>query len=145
MPGATWILEGLKKLGKKVAIFTNKLQSHADLACTALGLDRHVDVILGTESENEGLRKPDPAFMEKVLGMIGANATSAVMVGDSHIDMTVGALGGLLATYGVTTGTNTREELISCLHPPSAIFENLFELGENIFEMRNTKSGSRIS
>jgi phosphoglycolate phosphatase len=135
MPGASWILESLKKSGKTVAIFTNKLQAHADLACNALGLNRHVDVILGTESENEGLHKPDPAFTEKVLGIIGANAISTAMVGDSHIDMAVGALGGLRATYGVTTGTNTREELLACPYPPAGIFENLFELGKDVFEL----------
>jgi phosphoglycolate phosphatase-like HAD superfamily hydrolase len=133
MPGASWILENLTGMGKKVAIFTNKLQAHADLACNALGLNRHVDVILGTESENEGLRKPDPAFTEKILKIIGANAASTAMVGDSHIDMAVGALGGLCATYGITTGTNTREELLGGPHPPSAVFESLFELGKNIF------------
>ncbi|MDR2677674.1 MAG: HAD family hydrolase [Puniceicoccales bacterium] len=133
MPGAMWILGRLKKLGKKVAIFTNKLQTHADLACNALGLNRHTDVILGTESENEGLRKPDPAFTEKVLGIIGADADSAAMVGDSSIDMATGDLGGLCATFGVTTGTNTREELLACHHPPAAVFENLFELGQDIF------------
>ncbi|MDR2341124.1 MAG: HAD family hydrolase [Puniceicoccales bacterium] len=133
MPGAAWILEGLTNAGKKVAIFTNKLQAHADLACNALGLSRHVGVILGTESENEGLHKPDPAFTAKVLGKVGTDATSTAMVGDSHIDMAVGALGGLHATYGVTTGTNTREELLACPHKPSAVCENLFELGRNIF------------
>ncbi|MDR1456813.1 MAG: HAD family hydrolase [Puniceicoccales bacterium] len=133
MSGASWILEGLKGMGKKVAIFTNKLQVNADLACQALGLNHHVDLILGTDSENEGLCKPDPIFTEKVLKMIGANAISSVMIGDSYIDMAVGASGGLLATYAVATGTNTREELLVCPHPPSAIFENLFELGKSVF------------
>jgi phosphoglycolate phosphatase len=135
MPGASWILEGLKKSGKRVAIFTNKLQAHADLACNALGLNRHVDVILGTEAEEEGLHKPDPAFTEKVRKIIGADAASTAMVGDSCVDMAVGALGGLCATYGMTTGTNTREELLTCPNPPTAIFENLFELGKNAFEL----------
>jgi phosphoglycolate phosphatase len=135
MPGAVWILEELKKSGKKVAIFTNKFQVHADLACAAMGLTPHVDIILGTESEDEGLRKPSPAFTEKILKIIAADAASTAMVGDSSIDMAVGALGGLRATYGVATGTNTREELLACPHPPSAIFKDLFELGATVFEL----------
>jgi phosphoglycolate phosphatase len=133
MPNLDWLLASLREKGVKMAIFTNKQQLQAERVCRAMGIDRYVQTIVGTEEKIDGLRKPDPKFTAKVLVALGAKSESTAMVGDSDIDMATGALSHLCATYGVTTGTHSAEELYGRPYAPTAIFGSLGELGKKIF------------
>ena len=71
--------------GAKLAVCTNKLESHARALLKALDMTRHFAAITGRDSL--GAYKPDPRHLAGTIALAGGNAGNAVMIGDSETDI----------------------------------------------------------
>ncbi|MDR0340188.1 MAG: HAD hydrolase-like protein, partial [Puniceicoccales bacterium] len=67
LAGARWILKGLRRQGRKLALFTNKQRIFAERICQILGLDRFLEAIVATDGTAGGLRKPEVAYSRLAL------------------------------------------------------------------------------
>jgi phosphoglycolate phosphatase len=84
-PGALAALDALDRLGVKVAIVTNKLESLAVKLLTELGLlDRFVTV-LGGDTLGAGRAKPAPDLIIEMIARCGGGRTA--FIGDSIFDI----------------------------------------------------------
>lgn len=96
-PGVAEALDGLD--GHRLAICTNKPQALTDALLAALDLRGRFAAVLGGDTAFG--RKPDPAPLRRVAGLIGAGR--AVMIGDSMADSGAAQAAGwpmLLFTQG---------------------------------------------
>ena len=104
-PGVAAILAALKQQGYRIAVCTNKREDIAVPYVVGLGIDSHLDAIVGGAS---GRRlKPDPELCHLALERLGARARQAIFVGDSEIDAETALAAGLrfvLVTFGYPHG-----------------------------------------
>lgn len=128
MPYAREILAALRSRGMKVACFTNKQQEGADAIVEKLGFG--LDAVVGTSLHSP--RKPEPAFTEKALGILGASADSAVGVGDSVYDY-LAARGAGVDSALVATGADSAPSLSERCPECLGVYENLAELSAGVF------------
>lgn len=102
-PGVEATLASLRARGWRLAVCTNKPQAPSLGVLEALGLMRHLEVVVG--GDVLPVRKPDPAHLAAALAPFGAAPSDAVMVGDSRNDLlTARALGVacVLVSFGYT-------------------------------------------
>ncbi|MBV9330513.1 MAG: HAD-IA family hydrolase, partial [Alphaproteobacteria bacterium] len=98
-PHVVETLELLKSRGMAMGVLTNKIQDHANLVLSRLGLEQFFRTVLGA-----GVRpysKPDPRLLLEVAAELGQ--TQAVMVGDSVTDVAIARAAGapvILMSYG---------------------------------------------
>ena len=101
-PGARETLGALKDRGTACGICTNKPQAIAIDLLKAMGIAEAFGLIQGSEAGFP--RKPDPAGLCHLVGALGAAPATAVMVGDSAVDVETARAGGLkgvvLVSYG---------------------------------------------
>jgi phosphoglycolate phosphatase len=95
--------EALAALAARVplAVLTNKPQRHTDRLLAGLGIADRFRWVIGGDTGHG--RKPDPAGLEFLVGAAGAEPASAVMVGDSAIDLRTARAAGTracLVRYG---------------------------------------------
>lgn len=133
LPGSKWLLQELHASGRKLAVFTNKIETHSVAILEHLGLADYLDAIIGT-GHGHGFRKPDPRFTMEALERIDCASDEAMMVGDSPYDYAAAEAGGL-DCYLVATGSHSAEQLQqeTCL---PEIFADLYELGESVFALQ---------
>ncbi len=98
--GAAQALAAWRADGVRLAVCTNKPQAIADRVIAHLGLDRHIEVVIGA-----GVHplKPDPAPLLACLDALGCDAGAALYVGDMAVDRQAGHAAGLpvlLAEFG---------------------------------------------
>lgn len=98
-PGVRETLDHLK--GYKKAVISNKREDLSVRTLEELGLARHLDLIVGSDTTPE--RKPSPVPVLHVLEMLGAKKDEALIVGDSNYDIEAGRAAGI-TTVGVTYG-----------------------------------------
>lgn len=110
LPGARELLTALKQRGAQTGVFTNKHGPSSRKICTHLGIDHLLDCNFG--ATDTPWLKPDKEFAAHVLGILGADAATTVLIGDSPYDLAAAQNGGF-GFFGVTTGTHTAEELRS--------------------------------
>ena len=72
----------LSKLNMAKSVFTNADQAHAVRVLSALGVERHFDVIVDLYATNF-INKPDPRAFITHLDAIGAHAAECIMIEDS--------------------------------------------------------------
>jgi len=132
LPGSDWILKELKNQGHKVAVFTNKYESHAQSVLEHLGLAQQLDLIIGT-GHGHGYRKPDPRFTMEALERMDCSSDEAIMIGDSPYDFAA-AEAGCLACYLVATGSHSKEQLTQETLA-AGIYGDLYELGTELFSL----------
>ena len=132
LPGAKWLLQELHKRGHRLAVFTNKQESHARSVLEHLGLAEHLDEVIGT-GHGHGLRKPDPRFTMEALERMDCASEEAIMIGDSPYDFAA-AEAGCLPCYLVTTGSHSTEQLNEET-AADGIFASLEELGGKVFQL----------
>ena len=109
-PHVTETLQRLRTRGARIAIAGSRPRHTIDVFLHELELDSLVDVVLGSEDPPNA--KPDPAPALEVLRCLGADASSAAVVGDTADDMEMGRRAGC-RTIGVTYGCGTRSALIA--------------------------------
>jgi phosphoglycolate phosphatase len=132
IPDAEWLLQELVNRGHKLAVFTNKYETHAKTILEHLGLARHLQAIIGT-GHGHGYRKPDPQFTMEALERMDCASEDALMVGDSPYDYAA-AEAGCLPCYLVATGSHSAEQLARETNAVG-IYPNLRQLGEALFAL----------
>jgi phosphoglycolate phosphatase len=132
LPGSEGLLKALKLKGLKLGVFTNKYETHAVSILKHLGLDQHLDAIIGT-ADGTGYRKPDPRFTMQALERMDCSSEDTIMVGDSPYDFAA-ADAGCLTCYLVATGTHSAEQLANETNA-AGIYENLQEFGRSVFSL----------
>lgn len=108
MPGARELLEALSERGTTCAVFTNKLGVSARAVCAHLGVTPWLRGVYG--AKDTPWLKPQIEFARHVLGELGVEAATTVLVGDSPYDVEAARVSGM-GFVGVTTGTHTEAQL----------------------------------
>jgi phosphoglycolate phosphatase len=109
---------------RKMAVLSNKPVGPSRAIVEALGLGRFFSQIYGGNSFAS--KKPDPEGARKLLAEYGVQPQHAVMVGDSHVDVSTGRNAGMV-TIGVTYGfaPHTLQN-----DPPDIVVDHPSELAE---------------
>lgn len=136
IPGVNWLLEKLAPLNYTLAIFTNKSTKNAINNCKTLKIDHYFDHVIGSDQSH--LRKPEKAFSEYALKQVNSCSKSTALIGDSTFDIDA-AYAIEIPIYSVATGTHTREELLSHHNKPTQVFEDMYELGQTLFNFSRPK------
>ncbi|MEZ7204951.1 HAD family hydrolase [Pseudoalteromonas sp. DY56-GL79] len=105
--GAETLLKQLHGSGIKVAVATGKSRIGLDRLMAESGLS---DIFVTTRTACEAESKPHPDMLLQILAELNVEATEAVMIGDTIIDMNLAKNAGIDA-IGVTMGVATREQL----------------------------------
>jgi phosphoglycolate phosphatase len=124
LPGALELLARLHAHGIACAVFTNKHGPSAREVCEHLGMTPYLRGIVG--AFDTPWLKPQREFAEHTLRLLGADAATTLLIGDSPYDVQAGRNGGF-PVWCVTTGTHNREELAAA--GADAIYDNLPEVG----------------
>lgn len=103
-PGVKETLEKLYEYKK--AVISNKRESLSEKVLDGLGLSKHFDIVVGSDTTPE--RKPSPVPINKVLSEFHIEPGDAVIVGDSNYDIDAGKAAGVI-TVAVTYGYRPRE------------------------------------
>lgn len=98
-PGVGETLERLA--GHRKAVISNKREDLSVAVLRELGLLRHFELVLGSDTTPE--RKPSPVPIRFVLARTGVRREAAIIVGDSNYDIEAGRAAGV-RTVGVTYG-----------------------------------------
>jgi phosphoglycolate phosphatase len=107
--GVPELLDTLEKAGWLLGVATGKSDRGLGLCLDCHGLSRRF-VTLQTADRHPS--KPHPSMIEAALADAGADATSAVMIGDTTYDMAMAKAAGVTA-IGVAWGYHPPEELIA--------------------------------
>jgi phosphoglycolate phosphatase len=100
-PGVVGALDRLEAAGFRLAICTNKVESHAVALLDALGIGHRFRTIVGKDTFP--FSKPDPRHITLTVERAGGDPQSCVMVGDSKADIAAAKAAGI-PVVGVTFG-----------------------------------------
>ena len=92
-PDALFVLEELKKSGKKLALITTSRRQHVMHLLEKYAIQDFFDVIIASEDTEK--HKPHPEPLEKALALLGGTKAEAFMIGDSDKDMGAGLNAGV--------------------------------------------------
>lgn len=92
-PGVTDALDRLEDAGFRLAVCTNKYESHSVGVLESLGIAQRFAAIAGRDSFP--YFKPDPRHLTLTLERAGGDASRAVMVGDSQTDIVTAQAAGI--------------------------------------------------
>lgn len=109
IPGASELVDLLKKNGCKIAIATTDRSYRAALAMIAMGFDKNIDLIVGADDVSEP--KPNPEMVYYILEKMMVEKSHTLMVGDAITDVEMGISAGLIGTVGVLTGQTSKDKL----------------------------------
>ncbi len=84
-PGVLKALERISEAGWRLAVCTNKRESHALQLLEKLGIMPLFAAISGQDSY--GVQKPDPRHLTRTIESAGGHPEHAVMIGDSQTDI----------------------------------------------------------
>ncbi|WP_372824937.1 HAD family hydrolase [Polaromonas sp.] len=123
-PGVLAFLEACHKLGKRMAVCTNKRHGDAVKMLAHFKLQDYFSHVIGCDSAVRA--KPDPAPLLMVLAHLGARPAEALLFGDTHVD----ALCAQKSEVGFVwhRGGYGGDEVLS--HPVAASFHSFRELGK---------------
>lgn len=107
-PGIPETLAAAHGAGVRSAVLTNKPDAYAVRLVEALGLAPCLAAVLG----GDRFRKPAPEAFQAALAVLGADASSTLVVGDGRPDLE-GARGAGLASCAVLYGLGSAEELLT--------------------------------
>lgn len=129
-PGVSEALERLRGAGMQLAVLTNKPVRISNQIVKALGLGDHFFRVYGGNSFEQ--KKPDPVGIDTLLGECGLPRESAVMVGDSAVDIRT-ARNANVQACGVTYGFQP-ESLKEA--PPDLLVDDLRDLAAHVLGSR---------
>jgi HAD superfamily hydrolase (TIGR01509 family) len=127
-PGAMELLRALHAAGVSCAVFTNKHGPSARRVCSHLGLDPLLAAVIG--ATDTAWLKPAPEFTAHALALLGADAATTALVGDSPWDIEAARRSGLAGCFAVTTGTHTAAELHA--HGATHVYPQLADLTDHL-------------
>jgi phosphoglycolate phosphatase len=119
------VAEGLGTLGSNghlLAVATGKSRQGLDRALAALGLGQR---FTATRCADEGLPKPHPDMLEKLMQIVGVAPGRTLMIGDTTHDLRMAQSAGA-AAVAVAYGAHPGEELVQ--HSPLACVASFPEL-----------------
>ncbi len=125
-PGVREALDRLRNAQVPMAVLTNKPVRISHQIVDGLGLSEHFFRIYGGNSFEQ--KKPDPVGIEALLGECGLPRESAVMVGDSAVDIRT-ARNAKVQACGVTYGFQP-ESLKEA--PPDILVDDLRHLADHV-------------
>lgn len=102
-PGVEDALDRLEAAGFRLAVCTNKYESHSVSLLESLGVAQRFAAICGRDSFP--YFKPDPRHLHMTIGKAGGDPSRAVMVGDSLTDIATAkaaAIPVVAVTFGYT-------------------------------------------
>lgn len=106
--GIRELLSALHKLGYKMAIASNKYQAGTEKIAKDIFAEIPFDAVYG---QREGVAtKPDPQIVYDILSELGLEASDAIYVGDSAVDIQT-AKSASVVNVGVSWGLRSVEEL----------------------------------
>lgn len=91
--GASECVATLRERGMRLAVVTNSPQAMTRAVLRAVGIDRQFDALATGDEVVRG--KPDPALVELALARLDVDATQAVMIGDTHLDVAAARAAGV--------------------------------------------------
>lgn len=100
-PGIKELLAGLRQAGVKLGLVTTKHQSQAEFTLAGAGLSGNFDYVHGWLEGRK--HKPDPEPIIAALSRLEVSPGSAIMVGDSELDIQAAKAAGVdtcAVTYG---------------------------------------------
>jgi phosphoglycolate phosphatase len=130
-PGVLDALDRLEEAGFRLAVCTNKYESHSVGLLESLGIAHRFAAICGRDSFP--YFKPDPRHLHLTIGKAGGDPSRAVMVGDSLTDIAT-AKAAAIPVVAVTFGyTDTPVER---LDPDRIIdhYDSLFEAVQSVLK-----------
>lgn len=92
-PGVRESLDRLAGSGCKLAVCTNKIESHSVMLLEALSVADRFAAICGRDTFD--FYKPDPRHLTETIARAGGDAARAVMVGDSRTDIDTAKAAGI--------------------------------------------------
>ncbi|MBX3578144.1 MAG: HAD hydrolase-like protein [Rhizobiaceae bacterium] len=92
-PGVLAALDRFEAAGFELAICTNKIEKSASALIEGLGLAPRFAAIAGADTFP--FRKPDPRHLTETIAMAKADASRAVMIGDSRTDIDTAKAAGI--------------------------------------------------
>jgi phosphoglycolate phosphatase len=119
------VAEGLGTLGNNghlLAVATGKSRQGLDRALAALGLGQR---FAATRCADEGLPKPHPDMLERLMQIVGVKPDRTLMIGDTTHDLRMAQSAGA-AAVAVAYGAHPGEELVQ--HSPLACVASFPEL-----------------
>jgi phosphoglycolate phosphatase len=134
-PGAREALDRLKTEGVQMAVLTNKPVRFSKAILDGLGVGSHFFQVYGGNSFDQ--KKPDPVGIEALLTESGVLRESAMMVGDSAVDVLTARNAGIKVcgvTYGFQPETFESE-------PPDILVDSLREMADIVISERSAKGG----
>lgn len=106
-PGIPELLSSLRSAGIKLALNTNKVDSAAQLLCSA-HFPGMFEIVIG---EREDIpKKPAPDGVNIIMTKLGADRSRTLYVGDSNVDLATAKNAGIDCAW-VSWGFRTRDEL----------------------------------
>ena len=130
MPYAGELLAELKRRGFKLACFTNKQQDGAEPILERTKLLPYLDAVIGTTLHSP--RKPEKAFTESALKILGVSAAETLGIGDSPYDYMAARVCGLDSAL-VATGGDSSDFLKAECPESVGVFSDFRELAESVF------------
>jgi phosphoglycolate phosphatase len=118
------LIRGSNGRERSMAVLTNKPVNPSRAIVEALGLGGFFVQVYGGNSFST--KKPDPHGVHELLKETGATADSAVMIGDSAVDVLTGRNAGLW-TCGVTYGFAPHTLSVA---PPDVVVDSAAELAQ---------------
>lgn len=129
-PDALDALDALERRGVALGIVSGKTCAGISRVVEPLGIAHRFEAIVG--ADHGGDHKPAPDGALAAAEMLGVAPASALVVGDSLLDVEMGLAAGM-RTCGVTTGTTSRAELERRAH---LVVDSLAEMVEAVFGHR---------
>lgn len=109
-PGVEAVLQALKAEGHLLSVATGKSRRGLNRVLGNLAMSDYFDA---TRCADETASKPHPRMVNELLEELGADRTSAVMVGDTAFDLEMASNAGVDA-IAVSYGAHDRERLLAC-------------------------------
>ncbi len=127
LPGALGLVRAQHTTGMKLAVYTNKNAGYARRICTHLGLDPYLSGVFG--AGDTPWLKPQREFSDHVLGALGADAATTLLIGDSPFDVETGH-NASFPCWCVTTGTHDAAQLTAA--KADRVFPDLFAVAREL-------------
>lgn len=109
-PNTIETLHTLHKRGYTLTIASSRNRHTLDEYIVELNIKEIISLVIGADDTENAKPHPEPVL--KILQHFACNANDAIVVGDTHFDILMGARAGC-HTCGVTYGNGKREELIA--------------------------------
>jgi len=125
LPGAKTTLESLKRMGKRVAVCSNKPGQYTKELIQSLGISHLVDTVVCPEDVAEP--KPAPDMLLEAVSRLAVPKNQCVYVGDMRLDIEAARKAGL-AVWIIPTGSESKEVIDQA--KPDRMLETLTEILE---------------